>query len=250
MRTVTFISIFLLALLNSSGIIKSDDGENNYLELVQKKEFMCVVQIYNDSTLLGSGVVIDNHHILTAAHIFDGLTGEPNLSIKLDIYEQRKITLRLRANIGIDGYVVHPQYKLTGDNDIAVCSLSDPAEIPFPHLYTQFNELKAKAIGIGYSAPEKRIDLENSAPESKKTAGSFMITKFNGYVYNKKETILVSVQQDSQTNLTGSTVSDSGSGLFIMDSTGEIMLAGINSGQGGNYTRVSPFINWIMENAK
>lgn len=267
MKTNYFlIAVIFLALINLSGIYRHDVDEKEYRALAAKPEYSCVVQLFSDSVPIGSGVIIDNMHILTAAHLFDDYKGN-NLNFRFYSKDSNKIN--------IASFVLHPQYKLSGDCDLAICKLERPVEVPFPKLYREFKELSSTVVGVGFGASGKSNEIDKISSSSIKIAGENVVDSIGGFKYDGVETILFYDFDDPERpkyNKLGSPLprplefitsgGDSGGGLFMTDSTGELQLLGITKGGGinpnllveswsyygqvGTYTRVSPFISWIQ----
>src|SRR5262245_61834403 len=75
MKTLTYnkatiVVSFFAFLIFFSGIIRDDVKEEKYLQFAHQKQFDCVGQVYKDSSASGSCVLISDHYVLSAAHVF------------------------------------------------------------------------------------------------------------------------------------------------------------------------------------
>ena len=213
---------------------------------------------------------LNGHTIVSYVSYNERLTDISNLSLK---FKEYKVKVR---NVWI-----HPNYldSLTkGSCDIAILELEKPIkEIVPAKLNNAFNELNSNVVGVGFGAsgPADRPDLVKM--HNKKIAGENVVDSIGGLTYLGLKTLLIcDFDHPTRTdcNRIGSPVprpleyivsgGDSGGGLFRLNN-GKWELIGICSGTGteverliktGYYgqlmewTRVSPFVNWINEHRK
>jgi len=232
-------SLFLTSSL-SGGTILETVSDDKYVE--NGKKYDCVVKIcckikeeskYVDAC--GSGVIIDPHWILTAAHIVDGAK---------DIHaflNEKKIT--------INKIYVNPDFEFNlGHHDIALCYSKEEIKIPlYPKLYENQDELDKICVIAGYGMTGTAL-TGASVFDGKKRAGS------NKIEYTSKEVLFCTMSKNNHTELEFCAANgDSGGGLFI-----DNKLAGINSmvlavdkktnsdyGDECTHTRISSYKIWI-----
>lgn len=260
LRVVTLSALALLTFF--SGIIRHDVDESEYLALAAEKQFDCVGRIFIDTSTSGSCVLISNHFILSAAHIFidsdtrhdtleiDGHTIITNTPYNERVTDINKLTLVFNGQkVKAKRLIVHPNYldSLTkGSCDIVLIELDQPLKSISPvKLNTVFDELKSNVAGVGYGASgsANRPDLVGLL--NKKIAGENVIDSIGGYELNGFKTLLFA-DFDHPTDTTccnrmGSPIpkplefitagGDSGGGLFRYNNN-EWELIGITSGGG------------------
>lgn len=265
---------FTVIIILSSGIIRHDISQKDYDDLAQNASFDCVGELLlNDTTLIGSCVLIAQNKLTTAAHCLELAeemsknTGAqtPQLSILINgqYYKIKK-------------YNIHPNYSQSKGKyaDIGIVWLMDSVTKVNPAIINRsFDELNAVVVGVGYGATGLANTPENVGfIKHKKTAGQNVIDKIHGKKYQRKPSIL-SCDFDHATDIScnkmGSAIpqpleyisagGDSGGGLFRFKN-GEWQLIGICSGGGVNiktllktgyygqtmdWTRVATFAHWL-----
>lgn len=236
---------FLITPILCAGTRNPFIKDREHIEYGQNFKFVGrIIGKYNENTeFMGSGVAISSLHILTAAHIVKD-------SISCSFITQDGTRIKCKKVIFHNDFAEEN----FGEYDIALCILEK--ELPlkeYPKLYTEKNEQGklCSIVGYGYygtfetgaihtddnirggtniiDAIEKDILICNPSPPFDKT-----ITRLEFLIAH----------------------GDSGGGLFI-----DGKLAGINSGvmavdkkpnssytDDGCHTRVSSYIDWIIEN--
>lgn len=250
MKYFKYLLVFLITLCSPSysGTIDPSTPDSKYVEYGSK--FDCIVRVggtandgNKDFMFYASGVAIDDHHILTAAHVVNGCK-ECFVIIKDKKYIISQIT-------------IHKDFEKTfGAGDIALGYTDDKLELDFyPSLYDTDDEV-GKVCSISGYGLTGTFSTGATRSDDKKRAGSNMIdrTFSDVIVCNPSRR-----HEKGYTELEFFIASgDSGGGLFI-----DGKLAGINScvmvsnrspnssyGEEACHTRISKFIGWIRDNKK
>lgn len=242
MKYLILAILLLMPIQAHCGTIDPSVSDAKYVEYGKKYE--CVLPIVGvlgdqlNSQFRASCVVIDEYHILTAAHIVQDTITQHVL------YENKAYPCALVA--------VHGKYESgkMGYNDIAIARLQKPIKLDFyPSLYKNKDE-KDKVCGLagyGYHG-DFNTGFVGATFDNTRRAGSNVV---DGVTKNVLE---YSVHTDNATELEILIApGDSGGGLFI-----DQKLAGIhsyvyaNDGKGdsdygdvGCSTRVSDYIEWV-----
>jgi hypothetical protein len=235
--------VFFWAQIGFAGSIHENIPDSKYLELGSK--YSSVVQLDinmgNNITAVGSGVIIDENWILTAAH---GIVNSSKVVAHKDgiSYESTKI-------------VPHKDFDYDkGSYDIGLIKFNKKFNLnKYPELCKD-DKLEGKQVimcGYGTIKSANNPDLEKL--DMKIRAGSNIIDKIEDHLY------ICSMSKENNTRheyiISGG---DSGGGLFI-----DNQLVGINSccistdgKTDGSYddqsghTRIVLFLDWIEENRK
>lgn len=241
MRYLFFILLYSICIFSYGGTIDPNTSDEKYIEY--GKQFKCIGHItgtYRDKTLYGaSGVAIDDHHILTAAHVVKN-----SESCYFEINDKKLYVSKI---------IVHDDFeKKYNKGDIALGYIeTDIALESYPILYNETDELNkiASICGYGFHGTFLTGPLYY---DSNKRAGQNTIeaiennllicspSKSDDQTFTKLEFLIC--------------VGDSGGGLFINEK-----LAGINScimktggkspdakyGTESGHTRISDYIDWI-----
>lgn len=248
---INFSKIFLIFLTSIlfispviSGTIDPLIPDTKYLEYGEK--FHYVVKIcgsYKDKTLFcASAVVIDDNHILTAAHVVN------NCEVcYVDIKDKRYLLSKVIINKNFD--------ETFGVGDIAIGYCEEKFNLDFyPELYTDNDEVGKICSLSGYGLTGT-FNTGSVVSDQKRRAGSNKITTID------RDILICDPSPRSSKDYTSLEFfiasGDSGGGLFV-----DNKLAGINScvmisgkrtprsryGEESGHTRVSKFIEWINEN--
>jgi len=243
MKYLVLLLLLLLPIQAYGGTIDPSVSDAKYIEYGKKYE--CVLPIVGvlgdqlNSQFRASCVVIDEYHILTAAHIVH------NTITQHVLYKNKAYPCSLVA--------VHGDYEghKIGYNDIAIARLARPLKLDYyPELYTDKDETD-KVCGLsGWGHHGNFNSGWISTFDNTRRAGSNIIDGVD------KNVLQYSVHTSDKTELEFLICpGDSGGGLFI-----DKKLAGIHSyvyatdgksdsdyGDVGCSTRVSDYVEWIAK---
>jgi hypothetical protein len=239
--------VLILSLLISNnlygGTIRPDVPDSKYLEYGKKYE--CVIKISGqlkdakdgELTASGSGVVISDHWVLTAAHVLDCMV-EPYFLIKNKKYL-------------ITETIISPDFDKNASmspGDIALCYVEEKIELNFfPRLYEKEDE-ENKTCGIAGYGLTGNAHKGADTSDGERRAGSNKISIVTDSI------LFCDMSKKNPTSLEFLIAhGDSGGGLFI-----DGKLAGINSfvstsngkpnskfGDESGHTRISRYKTWI-----
>ena len=251
--------LIVLALLFISGIGRVDVAPDKYLKLGRQNEFSCVGQIIVDDDASGSGVLICENLVLSAAHVFILSDTQPDtLEIegeKVVVFtpindhpaKPEQIMFKINGTYyKVKRITIHPTYldkASEGACDLALLELEQSVKGIKPAiLNNQFNELKNEAVGVGYGVMAKANESESVIDLKLKNAGQNVIDSIGGLKAGGQSTLLFcdfDAPDRSDCNKMGSASplpleyvcsgGDSGGGLFIKRSN-KWVLVGICSG--------------------
>lgn len=248
MRIFSIVTLLVVSLFSfdcMAGTIRPDTPDQKYLDY--GAQFKCVYRIAGTyanrpETFVGSCVVINEHFVLTAAHVVE------NADFVTIMGDDGKIHI-------IEEIVIHKDFnkEKLGGYDIALCYCSTSIELGYyPPLYKENNEVGRISCMSGYGFTG---DFNNGVAvdeyDGKKRAGANFIDKIQ---YGM---LICSASEKKRTALEYLICSgDSGGGLFI-----DKKLAGINScvmasdgkpdsgyGDESGHTRISAHYDWIVRN--
>ena len=231
--------------------------EKKYLKLGKQKQFDCVGDIG-----VGSGVLINEEYVLSAAHCFVDYDTRPDTLDTLLDGKKVRLVVYVPANPRVTDFsklyatfngrkikvkrgIIHPSYldSLTkGSCDIALIELEQAVTFIEPaKLSCTFDELHSSVTGIGYGASGRADKPESVKPEHKKIAGESVVDSLGEPEFENHKTLLF-CEFVSPDNKTGIHVprpleyicsgGDSGGGLFRQKGNGW-ELVGICGGGGG-----------------
>jgi hypothetical protein len=247
MKFYLYILLLIFCAINivNAGTIDPSVPDTKYVDYGSK--FDCIGQlcgIYDNGTFFcGSAVVIQEHIVLTAAHVVKNYKA-CHVKIKDQTYDIVKV-------------IPHPDFtnKLGDGGDIAICFVKQAIKLDFyPELYSESDELDKVCSIAGYGLTGTFITGAKKS-DSKKRAGSNVIDN----IYN--DLLVCSISQNDKRKtalefLIGS--GDSGGGLFIGNK-----LAGINScvladdkkpdsgySDESGHTRISKYRKWILNETR
>lgn len=226
-----------------------DPRVSDQTHLDYAKAFIFVGKLHgdaeNDIKYCGSAVAIDDHHILTAAHVVDNSL---NCHFEID-----------GKNFCITHVIIHKDFdaKKWGTGDIAIGYSEKPFNLEFyPKLYTEDNEVGKTCSIAGYGFTGTFITGANLHDDQKR-AGSNII---DGITHD----LLVcdasnGTSDDISTTLEFLIASGDSGGCLLINN----QLAGINScvmsidkspqskyNEESGHTRISKFIDWINKNKR
>jgi len=243
MKLILYMLIFCSICLSYGGTIDPLVPDNKYVKYAEDFHYIGkLCGTYKDGTkFCASAVAIDDHHILTAAHVVKN-------SDSCLVYLNNKEFCLTKVTI-------HKDFESKfGVADIAIGYSKEPFGLKFyPPLYSDTDEVgkKCSISGFGITGNFKTGAIIS---DNKKRAGSNIIDSI-------EEDMLIcspsSFKDPKRTSLEFMIASgDSGGGLFIGNK-----LAGINScvmaidkipsskyNEESGHTRVQKFIPWIEEN--
>lgn len=144
-------AIFIASLPGTARALVTSDGEGTHVVEPGVPAFgvnldgVVNIGVEFPNFTAGTGALISDTHVLTAAHVIEG---EPwILSVRFDLTDGP-------VWIPVKGYAIHPNY-VTGvvdEHDVAVLELSSPAPagVPRYELYTGSDEIGKAAVLTGY----------------------------------------------------------------------------------------------------
>lgn len=243
---VSLILFNLLIGFSSAGTIDPLVPDSEYLSYA--KDFKYVGKLegsYPDgSEFIASAVAIDDHHILTAAHIIHNAKHKSCVFILGD-QKFMIITFKKPKEFSVEKY---------GQNDIALGYSKKSFNLSFyPQLYLDEDEVGKVCCVAGYGSTGTFITGAVHM-DDKLRAGSNVIEK------TYRDLLICSPSRENSPTRTSLefliSTGDSGGGLFIGEK-----LAGINSciltnddsadssyDDDSGHTRVSRFVTWIQKN--
>lgn len=241
---VKYLIIFIILIGSTlAGTVDPGTPDSKYLEYAKQFTFVGKVGGKNEKGMsyFASGVAIDSHHILTAAHVVKDC-GSCFFYINNKEYCVYKVVYSKKHDTSF------------GTGDIAIGFIQEDLNLDlYPQLYTESDEIEKLCDISGFGMTGTFLSGPNIG-DTKQRAGSNRID----YIENELLVCSPSKGKD-KTNLEFLIASgDSGGGLFI-----DGKLAGINScvfvskgspnskyGTESGHTRVSRYIDWIKENTK
>lgn len=231
--------------LSYSGTIDPGTPDIKYIEYAIDFNYIAkLCGLYEDgSKFCASAVAIDDHHILTAAHV---VKGSVSCTVTIDGKE-----------FCLTNVIIHKDFESKfGVADIAIGYSEKPFNLRFyPPLYAESDEASKVCSISGYGITGT-FKTGAVISDQKKRAGSNIIDK----IY--EDMLICSPSKPHEPDRTSLEFfiasGDSGGGLFIGDS-----LAGINScvmavdrspcskyNEESGHTRISKFIPWINQHRK
>lgn len=245
MKLLSVLILCFIGTLNVySGTIDPNTPDSKHIEYGQKFNYVGSLcgSYDNGDFFCASAVAIDDHHILTAAHVVDGA--------KICIFSLEEFPYKINT------IIIHKDFenKKYGYADIALCYSEKPFGLKFyPSLYDQSDEESKLVCMSGYGFTGNFLNGATKH-DGKKRAGSNFIDR------TENDLLICSPSRRNNKDFTSLEFliasGDSGGGLFI-----DNKLAGIHScvmvagkipqskyGEESGHTRISKFIPWIIEN--
>lgn len=246
-KILLILTLVLIGGMAEAGTIRPEKKDQEYLDYGSKYE--SVIRLngkYKNSDdgaiASGSGVVISENWVLTAAHVVDCME-DPFFTIGEKTHFVKKIIVNSEFDIN----------KQMSNGDIALCFVEDRIIISvYPKLYTDNNE-NEKICGISGYGLTGNGKTGATHSDGKRRAGS------NKIILVEECLLFCDMSQNDPTALEFLIAhGDSGGGLFI-----DGKLAGINSfvacsdgkpdsnyGDESGHTRISKYKPWIDDNIK
>jgi secreted trypsin-like serine protease len=241
------ISIFLSLIIINSTVAGTKDPnipDKKYIEYGEKFNYVGRLcgEYQSGENFCASAVAIDDHHILTAAHVVDG-----SKICFIHINNKKICVNKIISNKDFD-------YHQYGTADIAIGYCEESIDLDFyPELYTEENEVDKICCISGFGLTGNFLTGAIHS-DNKRRAGSNTIDRIDSDLLICSPSKMGSDDYTSLEFLIAS--GDSGGGLFINNK-----LAGINScvmafgkspsskyNEDSGHTRVSKFIEWIRKN--
>ncbi|WP_111308267.1 trypsin-like serine protease [Confluentibacter sediminis] len=262
-KIYAFFTIFIGLLFFTSGIMRHDVNEAEYLKLGSLKQFESVGEVIKDSTnkTEGSCVLIDKKFVLSAAHVFAEFETTPdtikmngqkivvNLPSKAKLADISKFYLNFNnQKYKIKSVVLHPNYSenfKNGGYDIALIQLKEEIKNVIPAtLNKSLNELNENVVGVGYGMSGVANKPNELSLQHKKIGGENVIDSIGGLKIKNLHTILYcdfDSSEDPSLNLMGSALprpleylpvaGDSGGGLFRQDGNSWNLIGIVHGGK-------------------
>jgi hypothetical protein len=237
------LAIFLTA-TTYAGVTDPNTKDEKYIEKGSEFPYVCLLIASDEkgSVYCGSCIMIDDHHILSAAHVVD------NMEICIVVKDDKKFLL--------EKVFIHKDYnpKTFATVDLALGYSEKSFELDkYPELFTGRNETGKHVEVVGYGFTGRFYDKELFNDGNKRGGLN--------YIYRSKPEMIfcpfpVGSRQQKELGFFIQS-GDSGGGLFI-----DGKLAGVNSfvsetidtktrkryNKESGHTRVSSYIKWIEEN--
>ena len=242
----------------SAGTIRDDRADSLYLDLAQQPAYAPVGEMTVSTSgggVLGSGTLVANDWVLTAAHVVDEATSA-TFSVGGATYQATE-------------WYVHPAWTGSSSNsgDLALVHLANVVEGIVPaKLYAGTGEVDTVGTIVGYG--QSGTGLTGAiTPAGTKRAGQNLIGGLGSVIGYPDTTLLVDFDYPNPT-ATGKAIcldleylpapGDSGGGWFL-EENGQTYLAGVTSflyaldfvadadyGDIAGAVRVSDYIDWIQ----
>ena len=220
-----------------------------------------------------AGILITPSHVLTAAHCVSKLNSRNLLAI-LGLHQRNDVSLYAKRNTyAVSGITVHENYRRsTNENDIALITLERPAELnenvsiiclPSPGGFQNFDSLSHKVFSVaGWGLNEfdvPSVDLKQTKMQILNANESQCTNNMNDH---NRNLVYCARSLNSEANICSG---DSGGPLTLLED-GQSTLIGIASyvtayklkasdtkvycspTTPSFYTRVSLYIDWIIQN--
>ena len=242
-QVILYIFICFSISLSHAGTIDPNISDQKYIKYAD--QFISVGKIcgtYEDGTrFCASAVAIDDHHVLTAAHVV-----KDSKECKFLINDKE---------LCLTNVIYHKDFETKfGIADIAIGYSEESIELDtYPELYSETEEIGSSCSISGYGLTGT-FKSGTKISDNKKRAGTNIVDSVYEELLICSPSVFGKKDHTHLEFLIGS--GDSGGGLFI-----DGKLAGINScvmaegrspnsvyGDESGHTRISSYINWIKNN--
>lgn len=201
------------------------------------------------------GSVIDDKHVLTAAHCLD----DNHVSVEVTLGFYNIDDKNSQQKYYVESYEIHDEYnETTLDNDIAIITLADPIEFT--------RGIKPIQLGCAYTQPGTQIELagrgltSDSAKNIPPRLESVNLTTISNDVCAQRYLHIVSskICAHGGQNKEGTCQGDSGAALIETVNGKQVQIAVVSAGDPDSCetgspnisTRVSSNIEWIKDRAQ
>ncbi len=252
MKLLSILFLCFIGTVNAySGTIDPNTPDSKYIEYGKKFTYVGSLcgSYENGDLFCASAVAIDDHHILTAAHVVEGA--------KICIFSLEKSPYKIETIIIHKDFGKKKHILDLSKSDIALCYSEKPFGLKFyPCLYENSDEQSKLSCIAGYGFTGNFISGAK-IHDGIKRAGSNFID-----IVKDDNLLICSPSKRNDKDFTSLEFliasGDSGGGLFIDGKLAGInsciMATGSNPKSGYNeesgHTRISKFIDWIKENKK
>jgi hypothetical protein len=252
MKLLSILFLCFIGTVNAySGTIDPNTPDSKYIEYGKKFTYVGSLcgSYENGDLFCASAVAIDDHHILTAAHVVEGA--------KICIFSLEKSPYKIETIIIHKDFGKKKHILDLSKSDIALCYSEKPFGLKFyPCLYENSDEQSKLSCIAGYGFTGNFISGAKIYDGIKRAGSNFID------IVKDDNLLICSPSKRNDKDFTSLEFliasGDSGGGLFIDGKLAGInsciMATGSNPKSGYNeesgHTRISKFIDWIKENKK
>jgi len=204
--------------------------------------------------------IINNKYLLTAAHCFGDGTSPYGLYASIADHDLSTMTETESVTVKIKQVILHPGYvKATHQNDIAVLKLATTLQFSKRIVPACLPSMKETYSGMrGIIAGWGAVEFKGEASDVQlKAQINLLPNSVCGRKYILAGTVIVDSMLCGEEKNTDTCQGDSGGPLVVKKGDRFYLPGVVSFGRGcaddsfpGVYTRVSSFMNWILENTK